>query len=246
MSLRVSAGGCDRGRQSRIFGHATLASAGAILLLGGCATRGGDIPYNVQDFGTPDPRAWNAADYAALLGPLDVLRVNVFRVADLSGEYQIDHSGEIDLPLVGKVSARDQTVGDFAGTLERLYGERYLNNPEITIRLVSTPNSTITVEGGVKGAGRIPLNGPTTLLGAVASAGGIDDTTGNPRRVAVFRKRGGKTVAAAFDLIDIRRGKVADPVIYPGDTVVVDSAALRTLYRELLQALPGVAVFGSL
>jgi polysaccharide biosynthesis/export protein len=227
-------------------GGGTLLVLAAAAAASGCSSRGGDIPYNVQDFGRPDPRSWVDADYEARLGPLDLLRINVFRVPDLSGEYQVDHTGSVDLPLVGRVSVRDQTASDFAQTLEQTYGRRYLNDPEITVRLVSTPSNNITVEGGVNGPGVIELNGPTTLLGAIAKAGGIQPNNGNPRRVVVFRKRGGQTVAAAFDVVDIRRGKMADPMIYPGDTVVVDSSDLKALYRELLQVVPTLAIFSSL
>jgi polysaccharide biosynthesis/export protein len=220
--------------------------AAALLLLTACASRGGDIPYNVRDFGAPDPRSWDQSDYHPHLGPMDVVRINVFRVPDLSAEYQVDHAGFVDLPLVGRVTVRGQNTAQFAQTLERLYGERYLNNPEITVRLVSTTSNNIIVDGGVKEAGVFTLAGPTTLLGAVATAGGVDPADGNPRRVAIFRKRGGQTVAAAFDLIDIRRGKMVDPPVYPGDTVIVDSSTVKPVFRDLLQALPVVAIFSNL
>ena len=61
-----------------------------------------------------------------------------------------------------------------------------------------------------------------------------------------LRKRDGKTVAAAFDLIAIRHGEMADPLVYPGDTIVVDGSKVRTIYRDLLQAIPMIAVFRSL
>lgn len=59
----------------------------------------------------------------------------------------------------------------------------------------------------------------------------------------IFRKSDGKTMAAAFDLISIRRGEMEDPVIYPGDTVVVDSSTLRPLYRDLLMSMPLISLF---
>jgi len=223
-----------------------LALVGAALLVSACATRGGKIPYDVADFGAPDAPGEQADPYVWGIGPLDVVDVKFFQVPDLSGEYQVSSGGVLDLPLVGAVEARYQQPDQFARALEQLYGQRYLNSPQITVRIVKTSQRNLTVEGGVKNAGIYPLEGRTTLLGAIALAKGIDTQEGNPRRVAIFRKRNGQTVAAAFDVIAIRRGEMADPLVYPGDTVVVDSNSLRSAYRELLQLLPIAAVFGPL
>lgn len=210
----------------------------AAIVLSGCAFRGGSIPYDVQDFGPPDRESTAIEGYDVPIGPLDVLQVNVFRVPELSGEFQVDFKGNINVPLVGGVQARDQSPEQFAETLERAYAERYLNNPDITIRVVSSNQNNVVVEGGVMAPGIYPLPGKTTLLGAIALARGVSVNDGNPKRVAIFRKQGGKTVAAAFDLVSIRHGEMEDPVVYPGDTIVVDGAGVRQLYRDLLQGLP--------
>jgi polysaccharide export outer membrane protein len=77
---------------------------------------------------------------------------------------------------------------------------------------------------------------------AVAMARGTDENA-NPRRIAVFRTIGGERMAAAFDLVSIRRGQMEDPKIYPGDIVVVDGSAIKAIQREILQALPIFSVF---
>ena len=218
----------------------------AASLLASCETRGGKIPYDPAGFGPPDRPDTAAQSYDVPLGPLDVLRINVFRVADLSGEFQVDAHGVVTLPLVGAVTVRDQNSAQFARKLEVLYAEKYLNDPDITVRVIATNQLNVTVEGGVNAPGIYALPGKTTLLGAVAMARGAIISESNPKRVAIFRKRDGKTVAAAFDLIAIRHGEMADPLVYPGDTIVVDGSKVRTIYRDLLQAIPMIAVFRSL
>ncbi len=217
-----------------------------LSLLASCAGRGGSIPYDAAILSLPDKAKADDEVYDIPLGPMDVLQIKVFRVPELSGDYQIDTQGMVDMPLIGTVSARDLQVNSFAQNLERLYGERYLQKPDITVRLMSTTRSNVTVEGGVREAGVFPLTSKTTLVGAIALARGIDPANANPERVAVFRKQGGKTVAAAFDLFAIRRGEMEDPVIYPGDTVVVESDQLRQVYRDLIQAIPIFAVFNQI
>jgi polysaccharide export outer membrane protein len=87
-----------------------------------------------------------------------------------------------------------------------------------------------------------PVNGPMTLIQAIARAKGTDDNA-NPRRVAIFRQIQGQRMAAAFDLTDIRRGKVEDPRVYSGDIVVVDGSRVKEIQRQVLQSIPLLSLF---
>lgn len=220
----------------------------AILAIGlsACTTRGGKIPYAPADFAPPDKLVTDDLAYDLPLGPLDLIRINVFRVPELSAEYQVDAKGMLDLPLLGPINVRELTPTALSDDLEQRYSQRYLNNPEITVRIVTSNNNSVTVEGGVAAPGIYPIPGRTTLVGAVAMARGVALNDANPRRVAIFRKNGGKTVAAAFDLVAIRRGEMDDPLVYPGDTVVVDSSTVRPIYRDLMMSLPLLSLFFTL
>ena len=88
-----------------------------------------------------------------------------------------------------------------------------------------------------------PVIGPMTLLQAVALAGGVDEETANPRRVAVFRTIDGQRQAAAFDLVSIRRGEMDDPKVYSGDIVIVDGSSIKETQRRILEAFPLLRVF---
>lgn len=214
--------------------------------LAACAKRGGTIPYAPADFGPPAIVQSDELAYDLPLGPLDMLRINVFRVPELTGDYQVDAQGVLDLPLIGNLNVREFTPQQLGAELERRYSAEYLKNPEITVRVTATNNNSITVEGGVNNAGIFPLPGKTTLVGAVALARGISVNDANPRRVVIFRKNNGKTLAAAFDLVSIRRGEMEDPMVFPGDTVVVDSSTIRPIYRDLMAAMPLATLFTQL
>ena len=82
-----------------------------------------------------------------------------------------------------------------------------------------------------------------TLMQAVALAGGVDEQTANPRRVAVFRTIGGQRQAAAFDLVSIRRGEMEDPPVYSGDIVVVDGSSIKAAQKQIFQAFPLLNIF---
>jgi polysaccharide biosynthesis/export protein len=123
-----------------------------------------------------------------------------------------------------------------------LLGAKYLQSPDVSVSLKSSTRRNVTVDGSVRQPGVYAVNGPTTLVQAIAMARGTDDSA-NPRRVAIFRQVDGQRMAAAFDLISIRRGQMADPQVYSGDIIVVDGSNVRAIQREVLTALPILGLF---
>ncbi|MGS1016267.1 polysaccharide biosynthesis/export family protein [Allosphingosinicella humi] len=218
----------------------TLAAA---ALLSGCAsTRGGAVPYDVEGFGAPDSPAPVALDADYKIAPLDTLAITVFKFDDLSGDYEVDLMGNIAMPLVGSVKASDKTTAQLKDELTRVLGEKYIQSPDVTVGIKSSSNRSVTVDGSVRLPGLFPVKGPMTLMQAIALARGTDENA-NPRRIAIFRTIDGKRVAAAFDLVSIRRGEMKDPEVYNGDIVVVDGSATKAIYRNLLQTLPVIGLF---
>jgi polysaccharide export outer membrane protein len=78
-----------------------------------------------------------------------------------------------------------------------------------------------------------------------AMAKGTDDLA-NPHRVAIFRQIKGQRMAAAFDLVSIRRGAAEDPRVFSGDIIVVDGSSIRAIQREIFSAIPLLNVFNPL
>ena len=215
----------------------------ASVLLASCADRrGGPIPYNVSDFGSPDrPQPLTLAeDYR--IAPLDTLTVKVFKMPDLSGDYDVDLTGQISMPLVGNVKAVDLTTAELRQRLTARYGERYLQNPDISVGVKSSTRASITLDGSVGKPGSVPAGSATTLMQAVAQAGGVTEEA-NPRRVAIFRQINGQRQAAAFDLTAIRRGEAEDPRVYAGDIIIVDGSGIKALQKQILNSLPIFSIF---
>jgi polysaccharide export outer membrane protein len=215
---------------------------GASLVLAGCADRrGGSIPYETQ-LGVPDSPSQTALDTGYKIAPLDTLKVTVFQVPDLSGEFDVDLTGNIALPLIGNVRAVDLTTDELDQRLTQALGAKYLQNPDVSVGITKSTSRIVTVDGSVRSPGQFSVAGPTTLLQVIAMAKGTDENA-NPRRVAVFRQSGGQRLAAAFDLTDIRRGQAEDPRIYSGDIIVVDGSKVKETQRQLLNTLPILSIF---
>lgn len=212
------------------------------LMLSGCAgTRGGPVAYNVP-LAAPDTADFAPAEVQSKIMPLDMLTITVYQFPDLSGDFQVSVSGNIELPLIGKVVARDKTVDELQTELKTRYGEKYLNDPNIRVSARMTNSRSITVDGSVARPGVYPLQGRITLIQAVALAGGPTDLA-NPRRVVVFRQINGQRAAAAFDLAAIRQARADDPTVYGNDIIVVDGSDSKSNFREAVRALPLVTLF---
>ncbi len=226
----------------RRFGF--IVAAGVATVLAGCADhRGGSIPYNVSDFGVPDAPSTTALDQNYKIAPMDTVTVRVFGMPDISGDYQVDLLGNISMPLIGDVAATDLTPTQLSDLLTAKYGDKYLQNPDITVGVKELAGRIVTVDGAVKKGGAFPVRGPMTLMQAVALAGGADEETANMHRVAIFRTIDGKRQAAAFDLLSIQHGEMPDPPVYSGDIVVVDGSGIKATQKSLFRAIPLLSIF---
>jgi len=221
-------------------GLSRLVQVGLIVLgsslLASCAGRGGSVPYEPQGFVAPDFQAQQVASANVPIGALDELKVTVFQVENLSGEFKVDEAGQIDFPLLGMVQAQGRTTDELGKTLAAGLSQRYLQSPKVTVAISERAEQKVTVDGSVNKPGVFDIKGPTSLLQAVAMAQGLSREA-NPSRVVVFRTIRGERMAGAFDLQDIRRAKAADPIIYGNDIVIVDGSRARALYSDLMNSI---------
>lgn len=180
------------------------------------------------------------------IGASDQLNVKVFQIPDLSfEEIFVDASGNLQMPMIGTVHAQGLTPEELSAEMERLLRERYLRDPQVSVTVTEAANQKVTVDGAVSKPGVYKMQGRTTLLQAVAMAEG-PTRIADLRSVAIFRTVDDRRMVALFDLGQIRAGQMADPYIQGDDIVVVDTSRLSAGMREVLAALPGLAVFAYL
>jgi polysaccharide export outer membrane protein len=220
-----------------------LLGLGASLALAGCAgSRGGPIPYNVENFKQPDEPTVLTLEQDYKIAGGDTLQIDVFQVPDLSGERAVNLTGQINMPLIGSIDVAGLTTAQLDSLLTQRLSARYLQNPDVAVGVKSSARRNITLAGSVRQPGLYPVNGPMTLVQAVALARGYDDNA-NPRQVAIVRTIAGKRQGAAFDLLSIQRGQMDDPEVYSGDLIIVNGSSVRAWQREILTALPILGFF---
>ncbi len=184
------------------------------LWLGACASSPAPAPA------TKEPRApLPSAEYR--IGPEDVLEIVVWKNADLSKTVSVRPDGMITLPLIGELRAGGLTADDVRTEIKSRL-ERYKETPEVSVTVADIRSYNLFVLGEVRTPGRYQVKTSTTLLQALALAGGFTefaDTNGivvvrRDMREAVSKEQ--RIRVRYKDLV--QRGDVA---LSPGDTVIV-------------------------
>src|SRR5207302_9810550 len=133
---------------------------------------------------------------------------------------QVAEGGTINYPLIGDVAAAGKTAHELEHDLTQKLGGKYLKNPQVTVFVREYNSQRVTVTGSSKNTGIYPIKGNTTLLQVLAMAGDVDKNVASGD-IVVFRTIDGKRSAARFDIDAIKSGKTDDPLMQPGDVVVV-------------------------
>ena len=112
--------------------------------------------------------------------------------------------------------------------------ENFLQDPQVGVFIKEYTSQRVTIEGAVQKPGIYPLRGQTTLLRALALAGGQGGMS-DMQQVMIFRRdvEGGRA-GQAYDVEKIRRGELDDPVVANDDVVVVNRSPARTALRDSL------------
>ena len=154
------------------------------------------------------------------IGPGDKLRIEVYKDAQLSQSAQVRPDGKITLPLIGDLDANGATPLELRETIAKSLKE-YITNPTVTVIVVEALASKVYVMGEVTHPGTMELHGPTTILQALAMAGGFKEFA-NTKDVKVLRPKSGNGVETIrFNYKDMLNGDAKPFYLRSGDTVVV-------------------------
>ena len=228
------------------FGNfCAVAVLGAPLLLAGCAPglAGRNFVSGPQAQQAMPPINGEATALNYHIGPLDRLDVTVFQEPDVSLKSAlVDAGGNISMPLIGRVQVSGHTTLELSDILADKLRERYFVNPQVSVSIASSVSQRITVQGEVEEPGLYQLNGPTSLLDAIALAKGEGDNA-SLRQVAILRVVNGQRTGAIFDIQRIRRGDDSDPEVQARDVIIGGHSNGKQVWHDLLKAAPLLNVF---
>jgi polysaccharide export outer membrane protein len=167
------------------------------------------------------------------IGSFDLLKIDVFQVPELSQEVRVNSEGFISLPLIGAVQVNGLTSQQMEELLAKILGEKYLQDPQVSVFIKEYISQRVTVEGAVTKPGIYPIQGRTTLLQAIASAQGVNDVA-NQAGIKLFRSTatGDNKKIFYYDIDAIRQGISPDPEIRADDIIVVEESGTKVFWRE--------------
>ena len=165
------------------------------------------------------------------IGSQDLLEIDVFGIQDMKREVRVNGKGQIGLPLIGSVHVAGLTQAEAEAMIGGLYRKEYLQNPEVSVFVKEFTRQRFTMEGAVTKPGMYPLKGPTTLMQAVALAGGVG-SLGDAADVTIFRIDDGERKATKLDINKIRSAEAPDPLLQSDDLIVIGRSPGRVLLKD--------------
>lgn len=143
--------------------------------------------------------------------------------------YLVRPDGIAELPLLGEVKLSGMTIKESQDYLASLFSKEY-ESPYVQLEI--TNRRVIVFPGSGGEAKVVPIaNNNTTLLEAIALAGGITDR-GKAKKIKVMRKTSSGRKIYEVDLSTMKGIKYADMIVQANDYIYVEPTG--RIARELL------------
>lgn len=140
----------------------------------------------------------NYEDY--VIGGGDLIQITIFEAPDLNTDARVSARGGVTLPLLSTVQIAGLSVREAEYHVERLYREKYLQDPHITIFVKEQFGSKVTMMGALKKPGTYDYYAHLNLMDVLAMAEGLSDTAG---RIVQIRRKGDSQETAQSVIIDL-------------------------------------------
>ena len=161
------------------------------------------------------------ADPSYVIGPMDVLEIQVWKEPDFSRQVLVRPDGKITLPLIGDILASGMnTMGLKALLSEKL--EDFVSKPGVTVIVLESHSKNFYIIGKINQPGTYPLNPDMTVLQAISVAGGLAEWA-DKDSIRIIRRSAGKEEMLSFDYDKVISGKSLEQniLLKPNDTIIV-------------------------
>ncbi len=178
-------------------------------------------PETAPDQVTPSPLN-RAHNNTYLIGDDDVLEIDVWKEAELSKQVPVRSDGRISLPLVGELQAAGKTPVQLEDEITNRL-RNFITEPAVTVMVLKINSLKFNVMGEVTRPGSYSLAAKTTIMDAIATAGGFRDFAKKKSIYVLHQKPDGTETRLAFNYSAFIKGKnpKQNILLQPGDTVVV-------------------------
>jgi polysaccharide export outer membrane protein len=192
----------------------------ALAILGGTAGWSAQAQKNDSAKAAPAPTP-ATTDASYVIGPEDVLNIDVWKEQEISRSVPVRPDGKISLPLLNDVQAAGLTPMQLQTALRDAL-KKFISDPQVTVIVTQVNSRRVYVLGEVAHPGAFPMLPHMTVLQALSTAGGFSQFA-KESGVYVLRTENGQQKTLPFNYKEVVRGKRADQNIElkPGDTIVV-------------------------
>jgi len=137
-------------------------------------------------------------------------------ISQISGQYQVDGEGFVNMPHIGKIRAEGITQSALQGAIENSYRSNQIyTNPTVTVSVASAARF-VNVGGDVRGPRRVEFTPDLTILSAINACGGFTEYA-DQKKVRLLRDGS----VSIHNIKDVRTDPTKDILLKPGDSIEV-------------------------
>jgi polysaccharide export outer membrane protein len=171
----------------------------------------------------PEPgTSTKAHDDSYVIGNDDHLSINVWKEPDLTKNIPVRSDGKISLPLVGEMQASGRTPLQLESDISSRL-RNYITAPEVTVIVEQINSKKYNILGYVGKPGAYALTLSTTVMDAIALAGGFKDFAKSKGVYILRQNPDGTQSRLNFNYKDFIKGKnlSQNVKVEPGDMIIV-------------------------
>ena len=168
--------------------------------------------------------AFAQSSESLLIGPGDLLHVQVFDTPELEQSGRVTDDGNLQLIMGGKVKVAGLTPGEAARAIEAaLLRNHILLKPHVLVTVAEYATQKVSILGQVKAPGAYTIETPRSVLDVLSLAGGLTELA--DRRILIERKGTHEKIPY---FVSNQAGVSMDTAIKvdPGDTIFVPKAGI--------------------
>jgi polysaccharide export outer membrane protein len=174
------------------------------------------VPAAAMAQPAPPTPAPVAADQNYIIGPGDVVEVDLLERTDFSTKAKVGTDGMIQLPYIGAIAASDRTTQTLSDQIKAaLVKGGFFAKPNLSVQVISFASRYVTVLGAVAAPGLVPSDRAYRLSEIIAKVGGVRDTGADYVVVRPAKGPERRYLVKALAIGDVAQ----DPYVSPGDTV---------------------------
>jgi polysaccharide export outer membrane protein len=156
-----------------------------------------------------------------VIGPEDVLMINVWREPDFTTKAVVRPDGKISIALLDDIQAGGLTTKEVAERVTKAL-QKYLTEPIVTVVVAEIRSQSVNVIGAVARPGTYPIGSPLTIVQLLARAGGFTESA-KPREIVIVRTEAGKTRRFRFNYDTFTTGEnfQQNILLHGGDVIII-------------------------